>query len=147
MITHFVAVFFVVNNTSDNGYQFQGLRKFFGWSHILWRSFVREIKLSKSSSHQTRPVPSKTENCSSVNLLWLMNTETTVIELWQSERTTDIERWKGFEWLYSKPPLPLVISIMPCIMVLLLLTRPDWWSWGTRLNRGSKSLLYMTCMS
>ena len=69
-----------------------------------------------------------------------MNTEWTDIDLWQSERTMDFEKRNGFQQHQPKLPLSCVISIMLCITVLFLLTRPDGWSWGTRLNRGSKSL-------
>ena len=91
----------------------------------------------------SRPVPSKTENCSSVFLHLSMNTERMDIDLWQLKRTTDFEKWNGIEWLGIQSSLSLVsYRNMPCLIALLQLTRPDWWSRGTRLNRGCKSLCF-----
>ena len=71
-----------------------------------------------------RLVPSTTENCSSVVLLWSVNTEWILIfgnwnGLWTLKNGMDLND------LDQSPPLSRVISIMSCIMGLLLLTRPD----------------------
>ena len=108
--------------------------------HILWRSFVWEIMLNTSSwahpdlswaRRKTAPA-----FFASVNEHWRNGYLSLAIE-------TDYGLWK-MEWNRTtrnkKLPLSCVIRNMPCLMVLLQLTRPDWWSWGTRLNRGCKGL-------
>ena len=114
MITHFEAVFFVENNTSKRYQDFHG----------------------HQNIHST--VLSKTENCSGVN------SDDAVLS--DSANTLDFEFWILERYLNDCDPLhPQVLSygILPWYLLSCILTRPDWRSWGTRLNRGDmKSLCY-----
>ena len=123
MITHFEAVFFVGNNASNRKQDFPRHRNFLlpGITHFLGKAVL-----------------SKTVNCSSVNLVNAVLSDLANTLDWILNIGTDFERLDTFG-----TPQVLSYGNLPWHLLSCVLTRPGWWSWGTRLNRGDKKSLYL----
>ena len=83
-----------------------------------------------------RAVLSKTVNCSSVNLVDAVLSDLANTLDWILNIGMDFERLDTFG-----TPQVLSYGNLPWHLLSCVLTRPGWWSWGTRLNRGDKKSL------